>query len=146
MLLEQLSTDSSDVCWSNETTPFPICGVTTFSDIAKNCVDSSHLDGQGTSSRFRTEVISGGQLICVQSAASITSTVFSVPCTCYPSVPMVDERKYSLKMTSKYKELKDTPQILNIGDVWIGGKNDTEAISVFIGQTIYDHYGCIFLG
>ncbi|KAF8790706.1 hypothetical protein HNY73_005687 [Argiope bruennichi] len=58
MLLEQLSTDSSDVCWSNETTPFPICGVTTFSDIAKNCVDSSHLDGQGTSSRFRTEVIS----------------------------------------------------------------------------------------
>ncbi|KAF8794509.1 hypothetical protein HNY73_002484 [Argiope bruennichi] len=38
---------------------------------------------------------------------SIPSTVFSVPCTCYPSAPMLDARKYSIKMT-KYKKFKDT--------------------------------------
>ncbi|KAF8796529.1 hypothetical protein HNY73_000894 [Argiope bruennichi] len=36
----------------------PICGMTAFSALGKNCVDSSHLDGQETFSRFRTEVIS----------------------------------------------------------------------------------------
>ncbi|KAF8784983.1 hypothetical protein HNY73_010585 [Argiope bruennichi] len=44
----------------------------------------------------------GGQLTCVQTVlfdkrtTSITSTVFSVPCTCYPSALMLDAKKYSL--------------------------------------------------
>ncbi|KAF8794057.1 hypothetical protein HNY73_002079 [Argiope bruennichi] len=46
------------VCWSNETTLFTICGMTAFSALGKNCVISSHLDGQATSSQFHTEVIS----------------------------------------------------------------------------------------
>ncbi|KAF8784424.1 hypothetical protein HNY73_010103 [Argiope bruennichi] len=217
---------SSDVCWSNET-PFPICRLTAFLSLGENCVDSRHLDGQGTFSRFRKEVISGGQLPCVHAAlfdkgpTSIASTVFSVPCKYYPSAPMLHTRKYSLKVISKYKKFKDTvslqiilikltkrhgvwkpavfgssrnilteffvfthdgtsyeskeaeylaidigaahftkntlvhlierrlittlhlcsgylrlqPQILNMGDVWIDGKNGTEVISIFIGQT-----------
>ncbi|KAF8770895.1 hypothetical protein HNY73_018372 [Argiope bruennichi] len=56
-LLGQLSKDSSHVCWSNETTSFPICGVTAFSALGRNC-HSNHLDGQGTFSHFRTKVIS----------------------------------------------------------------------------------------
>ncbi|KAF8792444.1 hypothetical protein HNY73_004036 [Argiope bruennichi] len=69
--------------------------------LGKSCVDSSHLDVEGTFSRFRTEVISGGQLTCVHAVlfdkdkTSITRTVFSVPCTCYPSELMLDARKYS---------------------------------------------------
>ncbi|KAF8764004.1 hypothetical protein HNY73_022127 [Argiope bruennichi] len=54
-LLEQLSVDSSDICWRNET-PFPTCGMTAFSTPGKNYIASSHLDGQGTFFRFRTEV------------------------------------------------------------------------------------------
>ncbi|KAF8794341.1 hypothetical protein HNY73_002332 [Argiope bruennichi] len=38
---------------------------------------------------------------------SSTGTVFSVPCTWYPSAPMLDARKY-FKMTSKYKKFQDT--------------------------------------
>ncbi|KAF8793762.1 hypothetical protein HNY73_001804 [Argiope bruennichi] len=74
----------------NETTPFPLCGMTAFSALGEKCVDSSHLDGQGTFSLFRTDAISGGQLTCVNAVlfdkgtTSITSTFFSVPCTCYP--------------------------------------------------------------
>ncbi|KAF8782196.1 hypothetical protein HNY73_012516 [Argiope bruennichi] len=65
-------------------------------------------------SRFRKEVISGGQLACVhavlfyKSMMSIAITVFSVPCTCYPSAPLLYARKYSLKMTSMYKKFKGT--------------------------------------
>ncbi|KAF8794423.1 hypothetical protein HNY73_002406 [Argiope bruennichi] len=31
-----------------------------------------------------------------------------------------------------------------MGDVWISGKNGTAVISVFIDQTTFEHYGCIF--
>ncbi|KAF8789664.1 hypothetical protein HNY73_007588 [Argiope bruennichi] len=54
-LWQKFSVDSSDVFWSNETTPFPICGVTASSALGKSCVDSSHLNGRGTFCRFRTE-------------------------------------------------------------------------------------------
>ncbi|KAF8795869.1 hypothetical protein HNY73_000320 [Argiope bruennichi] len=47
-----------------EAMPFPICGMTAFSALGKNCVDSSHLEGQ-ISSRFHTKVISVGQLTYV---------------------------------------------------------------------------------
>ncbi|KAF8794507.1 hypothetical protein HNY73_002482 [Argiope bruennichi] len=89
--------------------------MTTFSALDKNCVDSSHLDSQGTFSRFCTEVISFSigrrtyQCPCRfdTGTTSIPSTVFSVPCTCYPSAPMLEAIKYSIKMT-KYKKFKDT--------------------------------------
>ncbi|KAF8793630.1 hypothetical protein HNY73_001682 [Argiope bruennichi] len=62
-LVEQLKVDSEPVCWSNSKTLFPICGAIAFSALDKNCVDSSHLDAQGTFSRFRTEVISVNNLL-----------------------------------------------------------------------------------
>ncbi|XP_055928740.1 uncharacterized protein LOC129959871 [Argiope bruennichi] len=103
---------------------------TAFSALGKNCVDSSHLDGERTFYRFRTEVISVGQLICVhdilfgKGRTSITTTVFSVPCTCYPSVQMLNARKYSLKMTPRCKKFKDTmlkvlKQMINAFDQWM---------------------------
>ncbi|KAF8778351.1 hypothetical protein HNY73_015082 [Argiope bruennichi] len=112
-LLELLSADSSDVCCGNEITPFPICGMPAFSSLGKNCVDSSHLDGQGTFSLFRTEVISfflGWATyvfmpFCLTKIRRQSPVLF--PCTCYPSAPMLDARKYSLKMASKFKKFKD---------------------------------------
>ncbi|KAF8763811.1 hypothetical protein HNY73_021950 [Argiope bruennichi] len=141
--VEPLSVDSSDVCWSNETTPLPICGMVAYSALGKNCVDSSHLDGQETFfSWFRTEVVSDGQLICVHAilldkgTTSITSTVFSVPCTCYPSAPILDARKYSLKMTSKYKKFKDV-RLKGFEESDHGTTDNTELQQAHIGIRIH---------
>ncbi|XP_055954156.1 uncharacterized protein LOC129990767 [Argiope bruennichi] len=88
--------------------------MTVCSALCKNCVDNSFLDGQGSLSRFRREARSGGQLVRVHAVlfdkgtTSLTNNVFPVPCLCYTSAPMLDARKYSLKMTLTHKKFKDT--------------------------------------
>ncbi|KAF8794316.1 hypothetical protein HNY73_002308 [Argiope bruennichi] len=156
VLLEQLSVDSSDVCWSNETPPFPGCGMTAFSTLGEDCVDSSHLDGQATSTRFRTEVISGVRLTCVHAVCLTKARRQSPVLLTQFHVLAIHLRQCwmrgSILMTSKYKEFKGT--VMNTisaaapnskyGRCLDWWKNCTESISIFIDQTTYDNFECIF--